>query len=302
MTHQSDGPLIFVGLATLDAIALVERYPQPDERVLADDVTYAGGGPAATAAVAAARLGVPDVAFLGAVGDDEDGQRVVTDLQAEGVDTSGVRRIPGTRTPASVVVVDHSQGTRAISHRSGPRLEIDAGQRSRMVGAAWVHTDHVGWPAFSATFAGSQKDQPRLSVDGGNPIDGFTPAGVDLYVPTVEALTVRYGECQAEDLLDAAQADGARTVVATRGAQGSIAVGSGGQRYQAPGFPAQVHSTLGAGDVFHGALLAAIHHGADLPECLAYANVTAALACRGLDGRSAIPTHDEVRRHLADLA
>src|ERR687895_789091 len=45
----------FVGAATLDGIALVPRFPQPDERLVAEEIAYAGGGPAATAAVAAAR-------------------------------------------------------------------------------------------------------------------------------------------------------------------------------------------------------------------------------------------------------
>jgi sulfofructose kinase len=64
----------------------------------------------------------------------------------------------------------------------------------------------------------------------------------------------------------------------------------------------EVVSTLGAGDVFHGALLAAVRRGYLLPDCLAYANVVAALSCRGLDGRSAIPTHDEVVQQLPALA
>ena len=67
-TGGTSRPLLtFIGAATLDALALVEQYPGPDERVVASDLRFAGGGPAATAAVAAARLG-HEVAFIGAVG------------------------------------------------------------------------------------------------------------------------------------------------------------------------------------------------------------------------------------------
>ena len=64
------------------------------------------------------------------------------------------------------------------------------------------------------------------------------------------------------------------------------------------GVPVDVVSTLGAGDVFHGALVAA--HVRDLPldDALEYANHVAALSCLGLDGRSAIPTHDDVTARL----
>jgi sulfofructose kinase len=58
----------------------------------------------------------------------------------------------------------------------------------------------------------------------------------------------------------------------------------------APGFTVDpVVSTLGAGDVFHGALLAQLVRDVPLPEALAAANEIAALSCRALDGRSAIP-------------
>jgi sugar/nucleoside kinase (ribokinase family) len=58
-------------------------------------------------------------------------------------------------------------------------------------------------------------------------------------------------------------------------------------------------STLGAGDVFHGALLACLQRGLSLSEALVRANACAALSCRALDGRSAIPTWDELERTLA---
>ena len=63
------------------------------------------------------------------------------------------------------------------------------------------------------------------------------------------------------------------------------------------GSPALV-STLGAGDVFHGALLAMLHEGQTLADALAAANVAAGLSCRALDGRSAIPTRGELEKCL----
>ena len=63
-----------------------------------------------------------------------------------------------------------------------------------------------------------------------------------------------------------------------------------------PGHAVDVVSTLGAGDVFHGALLAQLVRDVPLAEALARANEAAALSCRALDGRSAIPTLHEVGR------
>ena len=51
--------------------------------------------------------------------------------------------------------------------------------------------------------------------------------------------------------------------------------------------------------MFHGALLTAVDRGDALPAAMAYANTVAALSCRGLDGRSAIPDHAETIAALA---
>lgn len=282
--------LVCVGVAALDALALVDGLPGPDERVVADDVAFAGGGPAATAAVAAARLGA-DVAFVGAVGEDEDGARVRSGLLAEGIDVSGLQAVPG-RTGASVVLVDRTAGTRVIANRPGPALQLAPGSRGDALvrAAAWVHVDQVGWAAVDRALAGVPRtDRPRLSVDAGNPIEGFTPAGVDLYVPTLEALARLYGPQDPDALLEAALRAGAEAVVATRGGAGSVAATRDGLRCSAPASRSTIVSTLGAGDVFHGALLAAVLEGLPLDRALPYANAAAAASCAGLDGRSAIP-------------
>ena len=56
--------------------------------------------------------------------------------------------------------------------------------------------------------------------------------------------------------------------------------------------------TLGAGDVFHGALIAQIIQGFELSVALHRANAVAALSCRGLDGQSMIPTTAELNAFL----
>jgi sugar/nucleoside kinase (ribokinase family) len=291
MTSRQDIEAVFVGVATLDAIALVPAFPGADERVVADEVSYAGGGPAATSAVAAARLGVRS-AFVGTVGDDANGRAVLAGLQAEGVDVSGVSITSAESTAASVVIVDRSRGTRAICNRPAPRIDISAGA-DLIATAPIVHVDHAGWEPVHR--AGLVRDAGVLSVDAGNPIPGFDPRGVGLYVPTIEALRRIHGESlSVEELLEASIAQGCRVVVATDGSSGSYALTSDGSSAHAPAHAIEVLSTLGAGDVFHGALVAAVVRGLPLASQLAFANATAALSCRGLDGRSRIPRLPEV--------
>mgnify|MGYP003348307027 CR=1 FL=1 len=62
----------------MDTVALVDKYPNSDERVLAEQIVRSGGGPASVAAVTLARLGI-NSAIVGTIGDDEDG-RLVLDI------------------------------------------------------------------------------------------------------------------------------------------------------------------------------------------------------------------------------
>lgn len=289
---------MFVGAATVDSIALVPRFPAPDERLVADELVFAGGGPAATAAVAASRLGVP-AAFVGTVGDDDDGRRIRADLESEGVDVSGVSVARGQRSGASVIVVDHALGTRAICTRPGPLVEVEQA-REAIRRAEWVHADHQGWPALTAlTELTDGVSGRRLSLDIGYTVPGFSAAGSALFAPNLDALRAVYGERSTDALLSAALADGTRRVVATDGARGSFGADVDGERAHAPGVSVDVLSTLGAGDVFHGALVAAHVRGLSLQRSLEYANTVAALSSRGLDGRSTIPTHDDVDARLS---
>lgn len=297
--------MVFVGGLMADTIAAVPTYPGADERVVARSVVQSGGGPASTAAVTAARLGVTDVAFAGTVGQDATGDRLLDELSNEGIDVSGVSRIAGAPTGASVIVVDVTAGSRAISARPGPPVCLNTRAVALIDAARWVHVDHLGWSVTAHKLDRMTTGRrPRVSVDISYPVDGFTPDGVDLYVPNVQALAARYPECgrDIDRMLDRALAEGARHVVVTRGSHGSAAATAAGDRYDVPAHPARVVSTLGAGDVFHGALLVALDHGNELPDALRYAGVVAALSCRGMDGRSAIPDHRETLAALAGTA
>lgn len=295
---STEHSLVFVGVATHDTIALVDRFPGADERILATDLVQAGGGPAATAAVTAARLGHA-VAFVGTVGDDAEAASILGGLAAEGVDVSGVSTEPGAHSAASIVVVDAGRSTRAIINRPPPAVRLSDRADELLTRAHWVHVDQAGWPTVHAWRA-THPTRPRLSIDAGNPVQGFDPSGLDLYVPTVRVLRQRYGDLDRPSLLGRAVDDGALLVVATDGSHGSIAFGIDQPFVSAPALAGPVRSTLGAGDVFHGALLAAMERGIAMGDALRYANLVAYRSCQGLDGRSAVPTHDEVVASLDD--
>lgn len=283
--------VLCVGAANLDTIALVDVMPGADERVVARAITQHPGGPASTAAVAVARLGV-GVAFCGRVGTDPAAGAVTASLRQEGVDVSLVEA--GGATAQSVILGCRKTNTRAIATLVPEPPDLPAVPAQ----ARWVHVDHAGYAAVAPHLGPDRRF--RLSIDAGNDIAGLRLAGVDLFVPTVEALRRRYGVLPIADLVRRAHDEGAVSVVATRGGDGCYVSAPGVPLTHVAGFTVEVVSTLGAGDVFHGALVACLARGFDLVEAARYANAVAALSCRALDGRSGIPTFDDVTRFLLD--
>ena len=89
--------ILCAGIAVLDEVFRVQEFPMPDTKVEASEFITIGGGCAANAAVAIARLGgkVRFAAPLGGpAGEDAIGDRLVEGLQSEGVDCVGCVRVP----------------------------------------------------------------------------------------------------------------------------------------------------------------------------------------------------------------
>lgn len=296
--------VVCIGAATRDLVAAVERTPGPDERAPATDLREAGGGPAATAAVTLARLGAR-VALVARVGDDAAGGQIRDELAAEGVDVDAVEMVAGARSAVSLITADASAGTRAIVAYRGTVGAPVLGPRAlaRCAGARWIHVDHIGYAALPRSDrSGPQRRRVGLdavSLDAGNPVPGLDLRRVVLFAPSEPFLRARYPDLGLEAAMRAAHGEGPAAVVVTRGADGASALSADGA-FHVPAHPVNPYSTLGAGDVFHGALLAALLDGCPLEVAMRRANTAAALSCRALDGRSAIPRRVELDRALSE--
>jgi len=292
--------IVCMGAAALDLVARIDGPLGPDQRVRADMAALAGGGVAATAAVTVARLGVP-VVFAGTVGDDDASRLIRLGLEREGVDVRALRSVPGP--PAmSPILVDRATGHRAIAAfylDEAPAVTELVAELAK--DAAWVHVDHLGWRSVRTLRAAGIRAQ--VSLDHGNPTPELDLGLVDLYAPTEIRLQERYPGLAIDDAIRSALLEGPRLVAVTRGPDGAMAgwrSSDGTVRIvTAPPFRVEVVSTLGAGDVFHGALLASLVRGLEIADALRHANAAAALSCRALDGRSGIPTWPELEAFLA---
>ena len=285
-----------VGVVTIDTVASVDKYPGEDERVVANEISRAGGGPAAVAAVAMSRLGIKS-AIVGTVGDDADGKEVLNIFAREGVDTSGIS-IGTSATAGSVIVASKEHSARAISTRQ-PVIQaaMNDAAKKLIASALWLHVDHVGVKRLDEAGISRGKG-PQISFDAGYGVETFDPIVVDLFVPTDRQMALRFPGVDLAVALENDSMKAGNTVVATQGSAGSAGYSPETGLVSAPGFKVDVTSTLGAGDVFHGALVAQLIQGHHLQEAMRRANAVAALSCRGLDGQSMIPTTTELNAYL----
>ncbi len=299
---ESEGSLdvLCLGLANHDLLVAVEGYPPPDAKMEALDLEEQGGGPAASASVAIARLG-GKVALLSTVGDDERGERILADLAKEGVDVSRCTRAPGTSSSLSVIVVDRKAGTRNVFHYLGTmpfRVEqVDP----VLVRSARVLLVDSQMPrsALEATGIAREAGVPVV-VDPGEPKPGVEElmAAADYLIPPVNMALWVTGEEDPERAGVALLGRGAKAVVVTLGAAGYLVATAEGVRRESA-FPVEVVDTTGAGDAFHGGFAFALARGRPLLEAARFAAAVAALKCRKPGGRAGLPTLSEVEELLS---
>ncbi|MDR3441015.1 PfkB family carbohydrate kinase [Telmatospirillum sp.] len=293
-------PLACVGIAVLDKLFQVDTLPSTGGKYVAHGYREIGGGPAATAACAVARLG-HEVQLIARVGDDSSGTTIIEELQRYHVDTRWVRRITGASSALSAVIVD-AHGERMIVNHQDPSLSrasdwmsmIDFTQYSGVLA-------DVRWAegAEAALDAARSAGVPTV-LDAEITPNDITPLveRTDHVVFSHPGLTRLTGIADFKAGLQAAAERTNGRVYVTAGSDGCYWLESGDLQYE-PSHPVSVVDTTGAGDVFHGAMLVALAEGRPIRQAVRFACLVAALKCTRVGGRDGIPDRAEVDRALA---
>lgn len=225
---------------------------------------YPGGNPV-NVAVYTARLGGA-ASYTGVVGTDGYGERIRRAIADKGVDISHLRTEPGST---------------AVSHveiKNGERIfgEYDEGVMS---GFCMTEEDIAFLCSHDAVVTGlwgrSAGELHRIQA-AGVPVafdfaDKRTDPVLDLALPHVDCAFFSYDGGTDEEIcayLRSMRNRGSRLVVATRGAQGSLAFD--GDRFYSQGIvPCRVVDTMGAGDSFIAGFLFGLMRKWDIPSCMA---------------------------------
>jgi sugar/nucleoside kinase (ribokinase family) len=266
--------VVCVGLATVDVVYRVARIPGADEKVEAQHVDLAAGGPAANAAVTAAALGAT-VSLVSAVGAHPLAGLITEDLERHGVSLCDALPHDGTPPPISALTVDTSTGQRTVVSRNAAATHapVPADLATLAAEADVLLLDgHHPALAVAAAQAARAAGTP-IVIDAGS----WRPVLTQLLpVADVVACSAAFrvgGVGPAETLL----ADGVPHVAVTDGAH-PVRWWSGGRSGEIVVPPVAAVDTAGAGDVFHGALAVAVARDPrldDFAAALRYASTVA---------------------------
>ena len=305
------GKIIVAGSSNIDMTAYVKTLPRPGETIGDGRFLQANGGKGANQAVAAARLG-GDVVFLTCVGDDLQGRMLKEVFALDGIHTEHMKFSANSPTGTALIfVADDGENCIAVAPGANGEMlpeDIDA-VADVLSEASWLLLQlevplQTVYHAVDVAFAKGI----RVILNPA-PISGAIPQEVlhKLWLITpneteAEKLTgIKIDS--AEDAFRASEvllAQGVQNVIVTLGSSGSV-ICSASCREFVPARKVEAVDTVGAGDVYNGALVTALSEGKSLPDAARFATLASSIAVTRPGAQNGVPHRPEVDALLAGM-
>lgn len=279
----------------------VQNFPAPGAKIAASEFIITGGGCAANAAVTIARLG-GRVSFAGPLGGGNDAvsNRILTDLQAEGIDCSGAMRVNGGTASVSLILLD-AEGEKTIATRRGVNLgnilPQDAGKLVADADAVLVDNRFPEFVTAVCRAAHARKIPIVIDLDQATKVDDPLLALGTHVISSAEALRGTTGLDDYGAGLKRLAEHIPGFLAITDGPHGIYWLDDGSIRHM-PAFKVKAIDSLGAGDAFHGSFALGLAEGLALTDLLRFSSATAALKCTKFGGASGAPARAEVEEFL----
>ena len=285
--------ILVAGSLNHDEILIADHDPGDEGAVLVRERVTAPGGHAGNCASGLAALGAR-VSLLAAVGADDTGELLISDLRGHGVDVAAIARISGSPTGRVIIPVLGEQHFMLLLPGANDQLSSEHVRQA-------LSTDYDALvlfdPApvalaeiFSATTGSAAGDNIFWNPGG---IYAHQPAARH-YLPRCRSIFVNRNEWPAVRAGLPPDRAVRTEVVQTLGAQGA-AGHSADVMAHAPGEAVSMVDPTGAGDAFAAGYVLAALAGLALPRRLAVGNISGALAVTAVGARGRLCT-------LADLA
>ena len=298
--------VLVIGRSCQDMIAVVNKFPRENQKLPLEFRLTEGGGQGGTASCCISKLG-GRAAYVGRLGDDEEGRFCLKRLQDFGVDTDFVDIVKGGKTPVAYVFITAASGARSIiyEHNVLPKLEIDSVIKNliKQTGAALLDPDVTYLGGRLKKIAG---DDFKVIYDCERWREGIENImkTADYFIPSSEFLEAKelgFNHLAFNEKIIKLDQRVAGTLVMTHGEKGAYYISNKALYHVAV---PQVHAidTVGAGDNFHAAFALALTRGFDLHQMVKFSVAVASLSCREYGGRKGVPTWEQALQVAGTLS
>ncbi|KFY27359.1 hypothetical protein V491_00930 [Pseudogymnoascus sp. VKM F-3775] len=306
-----------IGSLNVDITTYTSRIPSGGETLHARSVKTGAGGKGGNQAAACAKLsrtrtdtdnGSADIRMIGAVGNDQYGQLLLSNLCASGVDTSGVTICEEIETGMAVILVEESTGENRIMLNGGANYSFSPSQfltipdpkPSLLILQLEIPLQTILQILKVAHGAGIEvllNPAPAIEL----PAEAYTNLRHLILNETEASILSGYSAEQIKDdshLPTVAQefhSRGVHNVVITLGSHGVFYSQDAGSRGFVNAKKVEVVDTTAAGDTFVGAYaLEVVKVDFDIDVAVRKANAAAAKTVGKRGAQEAIPWADEV--------
>jgi sulfofructose kinase len=295
--HMDSIDVLVIGRSCLDYIAVVERFPAENQKAPMISRLKEGGGQGGTAACCISKLD-GNVAYVGRLGDDAEGQFCLKRLEAFGVDTDHIDIVSGGHTPVAYLFVTRTTGDRTIIYEKNELPKITASPELTDL-AARSKTMLLD---PEVTYLGRELrniagNDCRIVYDCERWRTGLEEmmAVADYFIPSADFLEAEELPIEGDAIVEKIRRLNeivSGELIVTNGADGAYFFLNNQLRH-VPAYPVEAVDTIGAGDNFHAAFALALNRGFDLEQCVKFSVVVASLSCREYGGRNGIPRWEE---------
>ncbi len=289
--------VLVIGRSCLDYIAIVDRFPTENQKLPLEFRLAEGGGQGGTASCCISRLG-GRAAYVGKLGNDDEGRFCLKRLKDFNVTTEFVEIISGGKTPVAYVFITTGSGARSIIYERNtlPKIKIDTTLKRLVKQTGVVLLDP------EVTYLGGQLkkiagNHVKVIYDSERWRQGIEDImdTADYFIPSAEFLEadeLKFHGLSFNQRLLKLNSMVAGHLIVTHGENGAYYIVDD-TIYNVAVPKVNAVDTVGAGDNFHAAFALSQAKGFDLHQSVKFSVATASLSCREYGGRNGLPSWDE---------
>ena len=306
LAKNKEFDVIGFGTNAVDYLIIAPEYPEFNSKIEMTDYIQLAGGEVATAMVGLNRLGLK-TAYVGRFGTDKAGDFGLQSLRDEGVDVRFAEQISEAKTQIAFIIIDERNGERTVIWKRDKKLSYELNEaplETAGIGKILHFTPHDTQACIELANRAKQENT-IVSTDIDNVFEGIEkllPA-VDILLASAEFPEKLLGIKDHQTALHELKSRfGCSIVGITLGETGSLILCEN-EFIRSRGFavPGGCKDTTGAGDSFRTGFLYGLLSGAEVEESARMANAVAALKCRAIGARTALPNRAELNSLLKKI-